>query len=238
MTRQSKLVLISSFVGLLSIGCLVGTGFAVWNFGTPEATSNVNVSVVSTPGFSVHVHAPNIYTLEAPSNDISTYGGLAFYNDAQDGSMTNDPHYVGLDDDHEKIFASIFIVIDTNAALLPFDIKMTVTLTGFIKDNVNFIYDDDGIVDEETSNEVKYSYTFKQENFEDITDLMGDEVEEGNKTFRTIEPLQLDGAFPYNDHFNDTFVNEGVLNIKAVKDAVTNEDYGTLNLKFETIDRN
>ncbi len=240
-STRKTLILFSSLAIVASLS-VVGSGFAVWTFEDGVNEANIEVNEVSiSDAFNLHVHAPNIFVLEPDMNNISTYGGLAFYNEKlsnEEGSGSSSSahqydHFFDLDNDDEKIFASVIVgVLPSNTSLtaLPFDVVMSIKMEGFIKDNINFIGED--IKD----NEGNYLYTFESSSFNSL------EIENNDGTitkyFRS-DNLCLDGLFVFNESFNQNYKNEeGIINIQAINNAIPNNgSLGTITLSFNIVEK-
>ena len=237
-STRKTLILFSSLAIVASLS-VVGSGFAVWTFEDIVNEANIEVNKVSiSDAFNLHVHAPNIFVLEPDMNNISTYGGLAFYNQKSEeeggGEEHKNDHFFDIDNDDEKIFASVIVgVLPSNTSLtsLPFDVVMSIKMEGFIKDNIDFI----GA--RSLDNEGNYLYTFESSSFNSL------EIENNDGTFTKYfrsGNLCLDGLFVFNESFNQNYKNgDGVINIQAINNATFNNDdgLGTITLSFNIVEK-
>lgn len=236
-STRKTLILFSSLAIVASLS-VVGSGFAVWTFEDIVNEANIEVNKVSiSDAFNLHVHAPNIFVLEPDMNNISTYGGLAFYNQKSEeeggGEEHKNDHFFDIDNDDEKIFASVIVgVLPSNTSLtsLPFDVVMSIKMEGFIKDNIDFI----GA--RSLDNEGNYLYTFESSSFNSL------EIENNDGTFTKYfrsGNLCLDGLFVFNESFNQNYKNEeGIINIPAINNATYNNgSLGTITLSFNIVEK-
>lgn len=237
-STRKTLILFSSLAIVASLS-VVGSGFAVWTFEDIVNEANIKVNKVSiSDAFNLHVHAPNIFVLEPDMNNISTYGGLAFYNQKSEeeggGEEHKNDHFFDIDNDDEKIFASVIVgVLPSNTSLtsLPFDVEMSIKMSGFIKDNIDFIGD------HSLDSEGNYLYTFESSSFNSL------EIENNDGTttkFFRSDNLLLDGLFVFNESFNQNYKNgDGVINIQAINNDTFNNDdgLGTITLSFNIVEK-
>lgn len=237
-STRKTLILFSSLAIVASLS-VVGSGFAVWTFEDIVNEANIEVNKVSiSDAFNLHVHAPNIFVLEPDMNNISTYGGLAFYNQKSEeeggGEEHKNDHFFDIDNDDEKIFASVIVgVLPSNTSLtsLPFDVVMSIKMSGFIKDNIDFIGG------RSLDSEGNYLYTFESSSFNSL------EIENNDGTFTKYfrsGNLCLDGLFVFNESFNQNYKNgDGVINIQAINNATFNNDdgLGTITLSFNIVEK-
>ena len=236
-STRKTLILFSSLAIVASLS-VVGSGFAVWTFEDIVNEANIKVNKVSiSDAFNLHVHAPNIFVLEPDMNNISTYGGLAFYNQKSEeeggGEEHKNDHFFDIDNDDEKIFASVIVgVLPSNTSLtsLPFDVEMSIKMSGFIKDNIDFIGG------RSLDSEGNYLYIFESSSFNSL------EIENNDGTitkyFRSGN-LCLDGLFVFNESFNQNYKNEeGIINIPDINNATYNNgSLGTITLSFNIVEK-
>ncbi len=214
--RKLGLSIISS-LSLIAAISLVGSGFALWQFNEGNAYSNIILDNLVAPGYEIKVHHPNLFVLESDMGNISTYGGLAFYQTDKD-SHYDEFHNI----EDEKLYSSVIIgVTPLNSdfsSTIPFSIKMNIYLVGFVSTIINYqseevpsiIYGENLAINENNIYSKTYSYLFDSSSFHQV-----------NEDFFHSTPLSFDGLFLFNQNFDQYRDSESKqINVPKLKGAM------------------
>lgn len=207
---------------------IIGTGFGAWYFGSSSASQENSVNVVVSDAYEFcdyKIYYPNIYYIESNLENLSTYGGLVFYNTDEtifkaEGEGSGELNYT--------LTSSVMVSFNLKSSAIEdvaskddayfealpdpsnFSVKLNVSLSGNLDKWFTYTGEND------------YIFEFQKGNTYEITSHLD---------YVCFNWLNLNDKFELKENSGITN-EEGIIDLSKLKDI---DDFGKVNLKFTFI---
>ena len=226
--RTKRFLTFFTILSAIASISIIGTGFGAWYFGSSSASKENNVNVVINDAYEFcdyKIYYPNIYYIESNLENLSTYGGLVFYNTDEtifkvEGEGSGELNYT--------LTSSVMISFNLKSSAigdvaskddayfnaLPdpknFSVKLNVSLSGHLANWFTYTGKED------------YIFEFQKGNAYEITSHLD---------YICSNWLNLNDKFELKE--GSQITNEdGIIDLSKIKDI---EDFGKVNLTFTFI---